>query len=178
MKRFFAFALVLMLCLSMAAAEETAPKEMVLGNITFALPQSSEILTEAENDGIYEMAGNLGEALQIFAVRHISLDAQVVERMRSERGEEEMLRQFAGEQLAVLDVLTFEAAFPAARDGILCVTSSLDFQYQGAIPSGLSLALFLDGTQLTALFTLDINGTAEVSAQLLEQMIAPMMAAE
>lgn len=178
MKRFFTFVLALMLCLSISAAEEPAPQELVLGNITIALPENSKILIESENNGLYEMAGNLGDALQTFALQHASLDAEVVERVRTERGEKEMMRQLAGEQLALLDVFRFETAFPAVKDGVLCVTSSLDFQFQGAIQSGLSLALFLDGTELTVLVTMDINGTAEVSAQLLEQMIAPMMAAE
>lgn len=175
MKRILALILIWTVCLSCATAENAAPKEIVLGNITFALNENSEILIEAENDGKHEMSGNLGEPLQVFALMQWSLDAETVERVKTSQGEKGMLKQFAGEHFAEFGVLAFEPVYPSAKEGILCVIGSVGFNYMDVLPSGLSQALFLDGTQLTVLFVLDMNGTAENSLQMLEQMIAPMM---
>ena len=175
MRRIWAFMLILALCLPCAMAEDAAPKEIVLGNITFALPENGEILLEAENDGRYEMSGSLGEALHVFALMQWSIDAETVENLRTTQGEKVMLEIFAAEQFTEFNVYEFEPAYPATKENILCVTGSVDFSYMDAIPSGLSQALFLDGTLLTVLFVMDMNGTAESSAQMLEQMIAPMM---
>lgn len=175
MKRILVLLLAFAMCLSCALAEKTASREIVLGNITFALPENGEILIEAENDGRYEMSGNLGEALQVFALMQWSIAAETVENLRTTQGEEEMLKIFAAEHFAGFNVLEFVPAYPSAKENILCVTGSVDFSYMDAIPSGLGQALFLDGTQLTVLFVIDMNGTAEASAQMLEQMIAPMM---
>lgn len=178
MKRMLALLLAAALVLSCAAAEVTAPKEIVLGNITFAMPDNSTILTEKESDGMYETSGNLGDALKVFALQQMSLDAQTVESLRTTHGEEEMLKIFAGEQLAEFEVTAFDAAYPAAKGEILCLTTSCDIQFLGGIPSSLSLALFLEGTVLTVLFVLDMSKAPGSSAKQLAEMIAPMMAAE
>lgn len=175
MKRIFILLLVFAMCLPCALAEKTAPEEIVIGNITFALPENGEILMEAESDGRYEMSGSLGEALHVFALMQWSIDAETVENLRTTQGEKVMLEVFAAEHFAAFNVLEFEPAYPSAKENILCVTGSVDFSYMDVVPSGLSQALFLDGTQLTVLFVIDMNGTAEDSAQMLEKMIAPMM---